>query len=79
MCALCGQCPCNSRCPNAPDPTTVAICEFCKESIYEGEDMVELDGRYYHDECFEDCAVELLMEKYGTEKCVARLEDDGCF
>ncbi len=79
MCEICGQFHCDSRCPNAPDLKAVAICESCKEPIYEGEDMLELDGCCYHDDCSRDCAVELLMEEYGAEKCVAGLEDDGCF
>ncbi len=79
MCAICGQFPCDSRCPNAPDPKTVVICEVCKEPIYEGEDMFKLDGCCYHDDCFRDCAVELLMEEYGAEECVARSENYECF
>ncbi len=79
MCEFCGRSTCDCRCPNAPDPKTVAICKSCKEPICEGEDMIELDGSYYHDDCFGDCAVDILMEEYGAEKRVAMVEDDEWF
>ncbi len=79
MCEICGQLPHHPRCPMAPDPPAVYTCKSCKEPIYEGEDMIELDGSYYHDECFGDCAVDILMEEYGAEKRVEKVEDDEWF
>ncbi len=32
----------------------VYTCEWCGESIYEGETYAEIDGRYYHESCLSD-------------------------
>ena len=47
MCAICGRFPCDSRCPNAPDPPTVFTCAYCGEPIVPGDEYMELDGSYY--------------------------------
>lgn len=31
MCAVCRKNPCDSRCPNAEEPSPVYTCEWCKE------------------------------------------------
>ena len=53
MCMICRQTPCDSRCPNAPDPPTVFTCALCGAPIVQGDEYLELDGSYYH---MEDCA-----------------------
>ena len=35
---------------------------------------MELEGEHYHQECFEDNAVLILMEEYGAIKGVAEVE-----
>lgn len=40
----------------------------------EGEEYVELEGEFYHQECFKDSAVLILMEEYGAIKGVAEVE-----
>lgn len=74
MCAICMRSPCDPRCPNAPDPPAVYDCKRCGEPIVAGDEFVELDGDYYHEECFADSAVSILLEEYGATKGVA--EDD---
>ncbi len=76
MCSICHQSPCDGRCPNAPDPPTVHTCKHCSEPIVVGDAYVEMDGEQYHEECFSDCAEEILFESYGATKRVA--EEDRC-
>lgn len=37
MCSLCLKTPCDSRCPNAPEPKPVVNCKECGVGIFEGE------------------------------------------
>jgi len=76
MCQICRQSPCHSRCPNAPEPEAVHTCKSCKEPIVVGDEYYEMDGEFYHEECFEDNAVKILMEECGAMKGVAEKEDD---
>lgn len=76
MCMICGRFPCDSRCPNAPDPPTVYTCAYCVESIVPGDEYMELDGSYYHmDDCASDAAMNLLLEKCGARTGVAEVYD----
>ena len=49
------------------EPVKVHSCHSCGEDIYEGEETYFFDGYAYHEECFEDCAVELLLENGATK------------
>lgn len=71
MCDVCRQTPCNPRCPNAPEPQAVYTCKICGESIVEGDEYYEMDGEFYHEECFEDAAVKILMDECGAMKGTA--------
>lgn len=73
MCSICQQWPCNPRCPNAPDPPTVYTCKHCSEPIVDGDEYVELEGEYYHRDCFSDSAEAILMEQYGATMGVAEV------
>lgn len=75
MCDICRQTPCHPGCPNAPDPPAVHTCKLCGEAIRVGDDYYEMDGEFYHEECFEDNAVKILMDECGAMKGVA--EEDG--
>lgn len=75
MCEICHQCPCAPRCPNAPEPPTVYTCKHCGEPIVVGDDYFELDGDYYHEECFCDSAIDLLIEKFGARCGVAEVDE----
>ena len=74
MCSICGHVPCLSRCPNAPDPPAIYTCKVCGEPIRAGYDYYELDGEYYHDDCFEDKAVGILLDQFGAMKSVAEVD-----
>ena len=67
MCEICHSSPCLSRCPNAPEPEAVYKCAYCKEGIIEGDEYFEYDGKYYHEDCFGECAVDLLVESGATK------------
>lgn len=57
MCSECLQSPCHSRCPNAPEPKAIHICEYCGEGIVEGEEFIEYNGDYYHADCIKDMTI----------------------
>lgn len=54
-----------------PEPKIVCRCEHCSDIIYEGDDIVEIDGLTYHRDCFMDCAAEILFKNYGATARVA--------
>lgn len=74
MCSECYMSPCHPRCPNAPEPPKVYTCKICGEPIVEGEEYYEMDAEFYHEECFEDNAVQILMDECGAMKGTAELE-----
>ena len=76
MCDVCLRTPCNPRCPNAPEPPAVYTCKYCGEPITDGEAYFELDGDHWHDECFQDNAVGILLETCGATKGIAERSDD---
>lgn len=75
MCEICGRSPCHPRCPNSLGPKAVHICKVCKDAIVDGEECYEMDGKYYHEGCFEDNAVKILIEECGAMKGVADADD----
>lgn len=74
MCDECRMSPCHPRCPNAPEPPKVYTCKICGEPIVEGDEYYEMDAEFYHEECFEDNAVQILMDECGAMKGTAELE-----
>lgn len=76
MCSVCHQTPCHPQCPYAPELPAVYECKRCGESIVVGDEYYEMDGDYYHEECFEDNALELLLKSSDVTKGTAE-EDDG--
>lgn len=74
MCSECHMSPCHPRCPNAPEPPKVYTCKICGEPIVEGDEYYEMDAEFYHEECFEDNAVQILMDECGAMKGTAELE-----
>lgn len=39
MCQFCGHYPCDTRCPNAPEPSVVCECDICGTAIRDGDEM----------------------------------------
>lgn len=75
MCEVCRQHPCHPQCPNAPEPEAVYTCKICGEPITEGEGYYEMDAEFYHEECFEDSAVQILMDECGAMRGVAERQE----
>ena len=46
--------PCDSRCPNAPEPPAVYECDLCGEPIREGEYVYKIDELKCCEACVED-------------------------
>ena len=71
MCSECGCYPCHPSCPNAVPEKSVATCPYCDEPIYAGEDVFELNGELYHEDCVSDMPVSQLLAMFGVEREVA--------
>lgn len=79
MCSLCMKSPCDSRCPNAPDPQAVTDCARCHNKIYPGEEYATIDGLDYCECCIEDMPSSELVTLFGGEwkKATEDDLDDG--
>lgn len=75
MCAVCGQNPCNPRCPNAPEPEAVTRCSRCGEEIMPGYKYMALCDGDICEECLEDFSVEDWLELIGEDLIVAEREE----
>ena len=53
MCEECRQTPCDSQCPNAPEPPAVFICDGCGEEIREGDDAWHVLYEVYCENCID--------------------------
>ena len=51
ICEICRRFPCDSRCPNAPEPVIVCECTLCGEAIREGDTFFQLGEFAYCEEC----------------------------
>ena len=58
-----------------PEPKIACTCEYCKDDICVGDEMVEFGGATYHKDCFDDIAVRILIEKYGATVHMAGEEE----
>ena len=68
MCAVCGFFTCHPSCPNAPEPKSFGECEECRDEIYDGEEMVEIEGKTFHYDCL---TVDNILEALGVRVKVA--------
>ncbi len=77
MCAICMKSPCDSRCPNAPDPPAVFNCKGCGEGILVGDEYAEIDGERYHIECLDDMTTLEILKLFDVEIQTAEMEESG--
>ncbi|MDO4306020.1 MAG: hypothetical protein Q4C77_04235 [Eubacteriales bacterium] len=63
MCALCRKEPCDSRCPNAPEPRVLYACINCGSEIVEGESYYDVDGEPWCEECMRGCLKEAELSE----------------
>lgn len=75
MCEICRQNPCHPRCPNAPEPTPVYECEWCKEPILDGEEYLDTPDGPVCKECIEGMIVTEYMELVGETFSTAERKD----
>ena len=75
MCALCRKNPCDSRCPNAPEPKPVTICMSCGEGIYPGGRYLDLPEGEICESCVSNMSGIDVLEHLGEELCVAETGD----
>ena len=66
ICEICRKKPCDSRCPNAPEPPAVCECYLCGEPIREGDYFYRLGELKYCEECVEDSREEAEFS-YGLD------------
>ena len=66
MCEICRQTPCNSRCPNAPEPEPVEKCLKCGE-YFDGPDGPICEN------CMEDMSYSEVLEIIGEKMKVAEV------
>ena len=72
MCSLCLKTPCDSRCPNAPEPKPVVNCKECGVGIFEGERFYDSDKGPICEDC-------MRYSKERIEEMIAKAEggEDG--
>ena len=75
MCAICRKEPCDSRCPNAPEPQPVTICIGCEGGIYPGEKYLDLPEGAICEACVGAMNGRELLEYLGQELCEAHESD----
>lgn len=51
MCRECNQFVCHPRCPNAPEPVAVYVCDCCGEDILEGFDVWIINDETFCEDC----------------------------
>ena len=75
MCSVCMSTPCNSRCPNAPDPEPVAVCKSCTNDILPGDEYAVINGDCYCEDCLDNMPTSALVTLLGGEWKTASEED----
>lgn len=65
MCDICLKSPCDHRCPNAPDPAPVYVCDGCGSRICEGEFVWHIMEEVYCEDCIDSFrSIAELAEDY---------------
>lgn len=77
MCDICRRSPCDSRCPNAPEPKRVYVCSRCGEGVYAGDRFLrEPDGDILCEICLDNMDNDELLHELGLSTEIAE-EGDG--
>ena len=53
MCEVCRQFPCDTRCPNSPEPKAVFVCSGCGKHILDGDDYWDILGEQFCEVCID--------------------------
>ena len=54
MCEICHRTPCDPRCPNSEGPRVVFTCSNCDGDIHEGDDVWNINGEPWCEECIDN-------------------------
>lgn len=73
MCSLCLKTPCDSRCPNAPEPKPVVNCKECGVGIFEGERFCDSEKGPICEDCMDDMTVSEMLELFGEKFTIAEM------
>ena len=65
MCYVCRQTPCNSRCPNASEPTPIFECKKCGYDIFSGDKYLKHKDECICEECLEEMSIEEILELFN--------------
>lgn len=65
MCSICLRNPCDSRCPNAPEPEPVHTCSDCGCGIFEGDKFFEGPDGCICEECLSNMTAKEVLELIG--------------
>ena len=66
MCSECYQSPCDSRCPNAPEPPAIHTCDNCKDDVRVGDTYYEEpDGEILCQSCVDNMSTDELLRHLG--------------
>ena len=58
-----------------PEPRVFGECTECRDTIVEGDEIVEWYWCLYHKECFDDAAPMILRNRFGAKDKIAGQED----
>ena len=67
MCSLCGQLPCNPKCPNAPYVNPLYWCSRCGNGIYSGEYFFDGYGGKVCEDCLDEMTAHEIIKMCGDE------------
>lgn len=76
MCSVCLKSPCDSRCPNAPEPEAVEDCYVCDDPIIVGDEFIEIGEVSVCGDCIENMTIRKLSDITGLS-CIEILLELG--
>lgn len=59
-----------------PEPVCCGKCRQCNQDIVEGDDIITFDDNEYHEECFQDIAVSILLRLGAVSKVAENNSSD---
>lgn len=77
MCSLCLKTPCDSRCPNAPEPKPVVNCKECGVGIFEGERFYDSEKGPICEDCMDDMTVGGHVKMANKAKLLIIADEKG--
>ncbi len=76
MCSVCMRTPCDPRCPTHRTPRRSTPASIVESPSFRETRFYEI-GCDYHEDCFTDCAANILVSQFGATKRAWRRWTDG--